>query len=384
MGARRKRGHATDPQPRLSKARLDELVEEALVDTYGESEQVTGFYTMMENDLQLGFETEILGITMIVESIDITEDDQLVAVCRKDKTKQRISLSELPLPSPPPKGAEWIDAYRYWRTGKIRMSTRVRKHVGAHSARRDTNLRRDVQEAFDRIWPDGIVEMLFDPNESYYFELSPKLSRALRRIRSTVLLYEREADGGPVWWEGSDPEEDPPSEIERSRSYHTFFISPDGKGFTFETEADGVTESEFMTDDFAEAGWGEEPPVSRVSGSGRIGWVVAVSLLAPFAVIELGDVVTFEDGSTTEPEIESYGQTPAGELIEEVYGARAYKTIISLRATIAEMLEGFGIAVLPPEEWLKPAPWLRGTEETLIGIDGKAIRVLDALFFESL
>ena len=120
MGLMRNRRPAAGQQPRLSKARLDELVEEALVDAYGESEQVTGFYTMMENDLQLGFETEILGMTVIVESIDITEDDQLVAVCRKEKTKQRISLSELPLPSPLPKGAEWIAAYRYWRTGKIR------------------------------------------------------------------------------------------------------------------------------------------------------------------------------------------------------------------------------------------------------------------------
>jgi len=68
------------------------------VDTYGESEQVTGFYTMMENSLRLPFETEILGMTVTVESIDIAEDDQLVAVCRKDKTKQRISLSEPPLP----------------------------------------------------------------------------------------------------------------------------------------------------------------------------------------------------------------------------------------------------------------------------------------------
>jgi hypothetical protein len=120
MGAKRKRGHAAGQQLRLSKARLDELVEEALVDAYGESEQVTGFYTMMENDLRLPFETEILGMTVIVEGIDITEDDQLVAVCRRDKIKQRISLTELPLPARAPKGAEWIVAYRYWRTGKIR------------------------------------------------------------------------------------------------------------------------------------------------------------------------------------------------------------------------------------------------------------------------
>jgi hypothetical protein len=90
------------------------------VDAYGESEQVAGFHTMLENDIRFPFETEILGVTVIVERIDITEDDQLVAVCRRDKTKQRISPPELPLPSPPPEGAEWIVAYRYWRTGKIR------------------------------------------------------------------------------------------------------------------------------------------------------------------------------------------------------------------------------------------------------------------------
>jgi hypothetical protein len=75
---------------------------------------------MLENDLDLPFETQILGVTATVESIDITEDDRLVAVCRAGKTRQRISLSEFPLPSPPPAGAEWIAAYRYWRTGAMR------------------------------------------------------------------------------------------------------------------------------------------------------------------------------------------------------------------------------------------------------------------------
>jgi hypothetical protein len=106
-------------KPGLSKARLDELVEEALEDAYGESEQATGFYTMLENDLYLPFDTQILGVTASVESIDITEDDQLVAVCRNGTAQQRISLSELPMPSPLPEGAEWILAYRYWKNGKV-------------------------------------------------------------------------------------------------------------------------------------------------------------------------------------------------------------------------------------------------------------------------
>jgi hypothetical protein len=106
-------------RPRLSKARLDELVEEALADAYGESEQAAGFYTMLENDLRLPFETEMLGVTVTVESIDITEDDQLAAVCRRGKDRQRISLADLPLPSTLPEGSEWIVAYRYWRTGAM-------------------------------------------------------------------------------------------------------------------------------------------------------------------------------------------------------------------------------------------------------------------------
>ena len=120
MSAKRTKKSALPKHLQLSKARLDDLIDDALTDANGESEQVTGFYTMLENDLQLPFETQILGVTATVESIDITEDDQLVAVCRAGKTRQRISLSELPLPSPSPAGAEWIAAYRYWRTGAMR------------------------------------------------------------------------------------------------------------------------------------------------------------------------------------------------------------------------------------------------------------------------
>jgi hypothetical protein len=55
-----------------------------------------------------------------------------------------------------------------------------------------------------------------------------------------------------------------------------------------------------------------------------------------------------------------------------------------LRARISGILEKYGIAVLPAGEWRKPAAWLRGGEDTVIGGEGKAIRVLDAFFFEEL
>jgi hypothetical protein len=97
----------------LSKERLDELVEEAIIDANGEEEAATGFYTMLENDLKLPFETEVLGVKVTVESIDFAGEDRLVAVCKRGTKRQRISLKDLTLPSPLPEGAEWIAAYRH-------------------------------------------------------------------------------------------------------------------------------------------------------------------------------------------------------------------------------------------------------------------------------
>ncbi|SED14483.1 hypothetical protein SAMN04490239_7004 [Rhodococcus koreensis] len=48
------------------------MVAEATIDCYNDSECVTGFYTMLDENL------------------------------------------DLPLPAPPPDGAEWIEAYRHW------------------------------------------------------------------------------------------------------------------------------------------------------------------------------------------------------------------------------------------------------------------------------
>ncbi len=100
------------------KARLEALIEEAIVDAYGDSEQRTGFYTMLDEHLDTPFDTQILGATATVERIDMTADEQIVAVCRRGRSRQTIPILDLPLPSPPPAGAEWIEAYRRWAAGE--------------------------------------------------------------------------------------------------------------------------------------------------------------------------------------------------------------------------------------------------------------------------
>jgi hypothetical protein len=108
------RNRAGKTRPRLTRTELDRLVEEATVDCYNEAEQLSGLYTMIDDNLAVPFETQVLGVTVVVERVDLTDRDEIVAVCRRGRKRQRISLLDLPLPSPPPAGAEWIAAYRHW------------------------------------------------------------------------------------------------------------------------------------------------------------------------------------------------------------------------------------------------------------------------------
>jgi hypothetical protein len=95
-------------------AQLDELIEEATVDCHDEEEQLNGFFSVMEENLALPFMTPILGVDASVASIEMDDSGRIKAVCERDGQQQRIDLLDLPLPSPPPSGVEWIAAYRRW------------------------------------------------------------------------------------------------------------------------------------------------------------------------------------------------------------------------------------------------------------------------------
>ncbi len=70
--------------PELSEEELDALAEQATIDAYNDEEQLSGFAVMTEDNPEMPFETTVL------------------------------SVLDLPLPEPPPKGAEWIAAYQHW------------------------------------------------------------------------------------------------------------------------------------------------------------------------------------------------------------------------------------------------------------------------------
>jgi hypothetical protein len=85
------------------------MIDEAIIDAYTESEQAGGFHAMIDQELALPFETMVLGVPVIVERVDVTDANDVVAVCHRGRERQAIPILELPLPDPPPAGWEWIE-----------------------------------------------------------------------------------------------------------------------------------------------------------------------------------------------------------------------------------------------------------------------------------
>ncbi|MFB7662821.1 hypothetical protein ACFC1R_02600 [Kitasatospora sp. NPDC056138] len=90
------------------------MIDEATVDAYGEDEQLTGLFTMVEENLAVPFITAVLGVEVTVRGVDLGQDGRIVALCSRGPDRQRIGILDLPMPTPAPGGAEWIEAYRYW------------------------------------------------------------------------------------------------------------------------------------------------------------------------------------------------------------------------------------------------------------------------------
>ena len=102
--------------PELSDEELDALVEEATVDAYGDDEQLGGFAVMIEDNLEMPFRDHGPGRHGNRQRRH-PDGIGIVADCVRDGHHQVIHVLDLPLPEPPPKGAQWIAAYRHWAGG---------------------------------------------------------------------------------------------------------------------------------------------------------------------------------------------------------------------------------------------------------------------------
>ncbi len=77
-------------------------------------EQAAGLYTMIQDNLATPFQTQVLGLDVVVKDVDLRDDAGVVAICARGAFRQPVPILDLPRPVPRPEGAEWIDAYRHW------------------------------------------------------------------------------------------------------------------------------------------------------------------------------------------------------------------------------------------------------------------------------
>ena len=77
----------------------------------------------------------------------------------------------------------------------------------------------DIAAAIQQAWPDGVIEMPCDEDESWFGDAYPKLQSAFEQIKDSTLLHEREPEGAPLWPITDAGDDDPAYECEPSRSY---------------------------------------------------------------------------------------------------------------------------------------------------------------------
>jgi hypothetical protein len=100
---------------RIGLPRIKELIEDAIVDAYNESEQTVGFICVIEDNATFPFATVVLGVKVSVTGVDVDKwGESVVAKIRRGAHTQTIPLVDLPLPEKLPPGGEWLVAYQHW------------------------------------------------------------------------------------------------------------------------------------------------------------------------------------------------------------------------------------------------------------------------------
>jgi hypothetical protein len=103
---------------RSTTAILDAMIATAAADARDVDEVIMGFLDCLDQHLRMPFDSPVLGLLVTVTGFSYSDDGAIVACCLHGRITQNIPILDLPLPSPPPDGHEWIAAYRRWCRGR--------------------------------------------------------------------------------------------------------------------------------------------------------------------------------------------------------------------------------------------------------------------------
>ena len=103
-------------------AALEALIEEATVDAYGQDEQLTGFFTMIQESLAVPFTTTVLGVEVSVVGVDLAEDGRVVARCVRGRADRTSEFWTCRCRNPPPRAR---NGSRHTATGPAELARRT-------------------------------------------------------------------------------------------------------------------------------------------------------------------------------------------------------------------------------------------------------------------
>jgi hypothetical protein len=102
----------------LDKADVEQALEDATVDAYGDDEQHTGVLTAIQDELEFPFQVQVLGETVTVVDMEWPENDEygLDLVVERNGHRHRVEARSADLLPPFPKGHLYLAAYLDWKS----------------------------------------------------------------------------------------------------------------------------------------------------------------------------------------------------------------------------------------------------------------------------
>lgn len=94
---------------------IEELIEEATVDCYDEEECLVGFFTMIEDELQLPFKAKVFEEEIEVISVKHIRNS-IKVICQKNDSKQSVDITDIACDWNKIEGGKWVIAYKSWLT----------------------------------------------------------------------------------------------------------------------------------------------------------------------------------------------------------------------------------------------------------------------------
>ncbi|MAQ14213.1 MAG: cytoplasmic protein [Sandaracinus sp.] len=111
-------------QPRVDAREVDEILEDLLVDAYGESEQLCALCEGISEALELPIEAQVVGVPVSLRALDYEDARRrLVVRCRRsDGSEHQVDFADVALPADAP-GAPYLAAYCAWLGVEPKLAT---------------------------------------------------------------------------------------------------------------------------------------------------------------------------------------------------------------------------------------------------------------------